>query len=228
MTTTAAASLQQAELAEMADFVSSATAPAPRPRRLVDALGPEALASLTRLARSLAGSRTEADDLLQDALERALRVSDRFAEESNLGCWMHTVMYRLAVDRSRRARRRKWDSNLDGLAAEPADDRDPPAWTGLGLADLRAAVAQLPDTLRAAYSRFAFENQSYDEIAAALGIQQRTVGTRLHRARAKLRILLEQNRLVQFPTGGRSTPPAPTAGRRTEAHLASEEIRGAA
>ncbi len=166
------------------------------------------LASLERLARNLAGSPAEADDLLQDAIERALR-TERFSEGSNLHAWMHTVMYRLTIDRSRRARRLRWDVDFDLLPAGEAEmDAEPAPWAGLDLGAVRGAATKLPAKLRRAFEMFTFEARSYADIASELEIPMRTVGTRISRARLKLRTLLQEGRVIAFPTTDPDRQPA--------------------
>ena len=59
-----------------------------------------------------------------------------------------------------------------------------------GLLDFRAAVSSLGGDFRLIYQLHAFEGQSYDQIASGLAIPKATVGTRLLRARKKLKALL--------------------------------------
>jgi RNA polymerase sigma-70 factor (ECF subfamily) len=182
-------------------------APAIRPARPAapkwcNLLGTDELAALTRIARALAASRDEADELVQDGLMRAIKAEVQFDTVASLSAWMHTVMYRMTIDRTRRARRRRWDSaQLDDLAAPEADrgnDGEPDPWTGLDIGDVRAAAPGLPETLRHTFCLFAFERRSYEEIAVLVGVPVRTVGTRLCRARKKLRSILQANRTVPF------------------------------
>jgi RNA polymerase sigma-70 factor (ECF subfamily) len=65
--------------------------------------------------------------------------------------------------------------------------------------DVRRAAARLPDELREVYVQFALDGRSYVEIADALGIPKATVGTRLSRARARLKQLLT----AELAEGGR-------------------------
>jgi RNA polymerase sigma-70 factor (ECF subfamily) len=62
--------------------------------------------------------------------------------------------------------------------------------------DLRDATDELGPVYREVYVLHTFEHRSYDDIARELGIPRVTVGTRLHRARKKLREVLEA-RLAQ-------------------------------
>jgi RNA polymerase sigma-70 factor (ECF subfamily) len=150
------------------------------------------MSSLRWMARQLAPRGMDPEDLLHDAVERALRNLDRFAVGTNLRAWMRTIMTRLVIDQVR-GRRRHPTTALDewGLVAEPLEDApEEEPWAGLTTSDVRAAADELPETMRATFELFAFEGLPYEEIARRLGIPARTVGSRLHRTRERLRALL--------------------------------------
>jgi RNA polymerase sigma-70 factor (ECF subfamily) len=71
------------------------------------------------------------------------------------------------------------------------DTEEQPWWEDISPEQVREAVTRLPDELRCAFERFAFERKSYKEISAELGVPVATVGTRVLRARRRLRVLLE-------------------------------------
>jgi RNA polymerase sigma-70 factor (ECF subfamily) len=158
---------------------------------------------LMRVAVGLTRDGSEARDLVQDTIERALREWARFTPGTNARAWMTAILSRLFIDGWRRRRRRP---ALVGI-----DDFEPPAWTGdhddeddasfrawdtLTDADLEWAVAALPEPLRRVFELNVTAHLSYGEIAATLGIPTNTVGTRLLRARRRLRVAL-QTRLAR-------------------------------
>ena len=57
---------------------------------------------------------------------------------------------------------------------------------------VKAAIASLPVHLREAIVLFEFEEMSHAEIAVAVGASVKSVETRIHRAREKLRLALEK------------------------------------
>jgi RNA polymerase sigma-70 factor, ECF subfamily len=147
--------------------------------------------SLQSLAQKLAQNPTDACDLLQDAFERALR-SDGDLEPEELRRWLVTVLRHLAVDR---ARHRQWirralalyAASLPPSAEDDADEASP--WSNLTSENVSMAVQKLDTPFREVFERHAVDT-SLMQTAAELGIPASTAGTRLYRARRKLRALL--------------------------------------
>lgn len=147
---------------------------------------PLLVALATRLTRDPAG----AEDLVHDAIERALSRPERLPEVSKLRPWLVTVVHNLFVDQCRRRARRPQHQPIDDeRVASPPPSRPEP-WHEIGAVELRAAVAELDERFRVVYSMHALEGKSYAEIARALDIRPSTVGTRLLRARQKLKSIL--------------------------------------
>jgi RNA polymerase sigma-70 factor (ECF subfamily) len=103
---------------------------------------------------------------------------------------MVTILHNLHIDRCRQRARMLPHVPCDDVVIAMPEDREPPAWSAMTTDDVRRAAARLPDELREVYVQFALDGRSYVEIADALGIPKATVGTRLSRARARLKQLL--------------------------------------
>ncbi|MEO0361803.1 MAG: RNA polymerase sigma factor [Pseudomonadota bacterium] len=141
---------------------------------------------LRRFAYSLTNHRADADDLVQSAYERALKNAESFRVGTRLDSWLYRIIQNLWIDQRRRLATRGTevdpvDAGLsDGGAAAGA-----PA-ARLMLAQVREAMAELPDGQRAVISLVAIEGLSYKEAAEALEIPVGTVMSRLARARERL------------------------------------------
>jgi RNA polymerase sigma-70 factor, ECF subfamily len=146
-------------------------------------------AALTRTARTLCGNRADADDLLHDVYERALRAQRR-DDHANLRAWLHSILRNLFIDRCRHARRHPTPVSLDDVDVAESQPEGAAAWASVTSAQLHAALAQLPFDFRRVFELHTFEGLRYDEIATRLSIAPSTVGTRLNRARTKLRTQL--------------------------------------
>ena len=153
-------------------------------------------AALEGFALKLCRNQSDARDLVQDTFERALKSLRAGQTIVSERAWLYTVMQNLFFEMHRRARQRPEAESIDvanDLAA-PKHEAEPrtPVWLQLSRADLEAAVAQLEPEFRDVYRLHALEGRSYAEISVQLGLPQNTIGTRLLRARKKLRELLER------------------------------------
>ncbi len=98
-----------------------------------------------------------------------------------------TIMYNLFLDRCRRlAREPRVARDRRARGREPRARRAR-AWESITHEQVHAALADLERPFREVYELRLLENCSYDEIADKLTIPRSTVGTRLMRARHKLR-----------------------------------------
>lgn len=145
---------------------------------------------LAGIARRLCKNRADADDLLHDTYERALRAWDRYDDRGNLRAWLVSIMNNLFIDRCRKAKRAPASSDVAELELPAPEPVAPPTWASVQTEQVHRALATLSEDFRRVYEMHAIEGKSYDEIAAALGIAKNTVGTRLVRARAKLKAAL--------------------------------------
>jgi RNA polymerase sigma-70 factor (ECF subfamily) len=162
-----------------------------KPRGLVERAFVEHGPFLNGTARRLCGNASDAQDLVQDALERALAAVQSGNQPQNVRGWLTSIVYNLYIDgyrgRQRGPRVHSLEPNAD--VPEPVRATDP-AWMSITPEQLHAAVAQLEPEFREVYELHAFEGRSYIEIAERLGIPKATVGTRLLRARQRLRAQL--------------------------------------
>ena len=160
-------------------------------RGTFDALVREHGAALQAFATRLCASSADAHDLVQDTHERALRRFDTFVPGTNGRAWLFTILHRAFIDQCRRRAVERRVDCIDDLQVPAPEAASPPAWVNVSPEQLARAIDSLEDEFRSVYRLHALESLSYLEIAARLGIPPSTVGTRLGRARRKLRALLE-------------------------------------
>ncbi|MCW5575526.1 MAG: RNA polymerase sigma factor [Burkholderiales bacterium] len=142
---------------------------------------------LRRYARALTGDASAADDLVQDALERALVKRDLWREGSDLRAWLFTVMHNVFVNQVRSAAA----TRTVPLEVSAADLPQPQAGDRLEIRDLDVALQALPEEQRAVLLLVGLEQMSYDEAARVLDVPIGTVMSRLSRGRERLRRLLQ-------------------------------------
>jgi RNA polymerase sigma-70 factor (ECF subfamily) len=132
--------------------------------------------ALYRAAALMVGA-ADAEEVVQEAFERAMREPDFFERVREPKAWLRTVVARRALGRLRRRR------VFDRLRLRPAADRIEP-WERV---DLAVALARLASRERVALVLRYFAEASYEEIAGAVGMPASSVGPLLTRARARLR-----------------------------------------
>jgi RNA polymerase sigma-70 factor (ECF subfamily) len=148
------------------------------------------LPRLRRYARVLRRNPEDADDLVQDTLERAWSRAGLWQGVGDMRSWLFSIMHNLHVDALRRGR-------LDTVDLDEQRVEVPvPATQGHALAmrDLDTALAALPVEQREVLLLVAWEGLAYAEAAQALGVPIGTVMSRLARARAHVKASLEGER----------------------------------
>ncbi len=145
------------------------------------------LPRLRRFARALAGDRDRADDLVQEACERALRSQEGFAPGTRFDSWMFRILRNLWLDgHRRRAARGGIHETLDDAESIPGADGIDIAMNLLELRDAERALLRLPGEQREALVLTCIEDLTYAEAATILGVPAGTVMSRAARGRIAL------------------------------------------
>jgi RNA polymerase sigma-70 factor (sigma-E family) len=144
----------------------------------------EVSSRLLRTAYLLCGSREDARDLVQEALERACRKWHRIAATGSPEAYVRRIMVNLANDRWQRINRsRQGEQALAVQRADPGDE-----YGRLDLRDqLTTLLADLPIRMRTIIVLRYFHDMDDARIADVLGITPSTVRSQLSRGLAKLR-----------------------------------------
>lgn len=147
----------------------------------------EFLPALRAFARSLTRNRTEADDLVQETLLKALSNMDKFDPGTNLRAWLFTILRNTYYTEIRKRRRES-----DGISALSQLDTNigPSQEWSATLSSLKDALGKLPDDQREALVLVGAAGLSYEEAAEVCGCALGTIKSRVNRARAKLLVLM--------------------------------------
>ncbi|MFT3727209.1 MAG: RNA polymerase sigma factor [Terricaulis sp.] len=142
------------------------------------------LPRLRRFAMALAGARDVAEDLLQTAVEKALRNWTSFDKGRRLDSWVFKIMQNVWLDMKRASVHAPvfTDEPLDMIGE---DGRDVVA-ARQELRIARNAYAELPEDQKAVLALVVLEGMTYAEAAAAMDVPIGTVMSRLARARAAI------------------------------------------
>jgi RNA polymerase sigma-70 factor, ECF subfamily len=138
--------------------------------------------SLRRYARFLARDADLADDLVQEALTRAVSAADSFKLGTNIRAWLFTILKNVVRNNVRRGRHSPIQSAdlVDSTArSDPADQPD----AHLELTSLTDAIDTLPPSFKQVLLLCGVEGFPYDEAATVLDVPVGTVRSRLFRAR---------------------------------------------
>jgi RNA polymerase sigma-70 factor (ECF subfamily) len=160
--------------------------------------------TVQRFGQGFCRDRDEAQDLMQDVLRTLLRTLPSFRGESALSTWAHTVARRACARRKRRMARMSSLEDQPALLERPDPGRGPSEHAErreLGAA-IDQAIAALPAHHREVVLLRDVEGLPAAEVAKVLGIGERAVKSRLHRARLTLRELLAPHADAGVESGG--------------------------
>lgn len=155
------------------------------------------IGALLNHARWLVRDATEAEDLVQETLTKALRAFDSFEQGTNFKAWIFRILRntfltsRTAISNSRMVFIEDHPDVLD--TADPGLTPEAEVLKLIDLAALRSALEQLTPPFREVILLCDLEELKYREIAAILDVPIGTVMSRLARARQMLRQILTSN-----------------------------------
>jgi len=140
---------------------------------------------LKRYARSLARSEHDANDLVQDCVERALVKGDLYCQGTNLRSWLFTLMRNVFISQKRRdavsMRYLQHAMHQGSSIAQPAQLHR------VFLNETLDAINGLSDQERSAVTMLGVEERSHQEAAGETHLPVGTMKSRLSRGRANLR-----------------------------------------
>jgi RNA polymerase sigma-70 factor (ECF subfamily) len=158
---------------------------------------------LFRVARAILKDEGWAEDALQDAYVQAYRQLETFRGDAEMGTWLTRIVINQALMQLRKRKRERVVVPFPGSESPvpaPEDVRDVRAESPSDAAlrgeirrMIERRVDELPVPFRTVFVMREIEEMTAGETAAAIGIPEATVRTRLFRARALLRDSLERD-----------------------------------
>ena len=142
------------------------------------------LGGLRKFCLSLTGNAADADDLLQNTVERVL--DKGMPADAHVAKWAYRVCKNAWIDeiRSRDVRQKYPQLVVDQIAEAPSAEHV--AWGEMELEDVSAALDQLPTEQRLALTLVTVEGKTYAEAAEILEVPVGTIMSRIARARRHL------------------------------------------
>lgn len=182
-------------------------------------------------------STTEAEDLVQDTVVKAMRSRDQFQSGTNLKAWLLRILTNTYINKYRRGGLER--DVFDGPDAESLTDgwmgsstlramRDPEtqALSPLIEAEVQRALDELPEEFRLAVVLSDIEELSYKEMSDAMGCPVGTVMSRLHRGRKMLQKSLREHAMAIGILSGEQTKTASEAPADLAAYRKRKRVGG--
>ncbi len=145
------------------------------------------LPELRAYSRSICRSRDDAEDLVQDAIVRALRMDSRPSKLDEFRPWMFRVIRNLSIYELRKKRvRREYFQAQERLSGNMSSGADVARDTLL-----RMAFEKLPPQTREILFLVDIMGMKYSEAADVMGVPNGTVMSRISRARRALLVLVD-------------------------------------
>ena len=148
---------------------------------------PELLPALNARALTLCKRKSEASDLVQDTLVRALCFEASYERDTNLRAWLQQILFSVFITRCRKsARERRALSALTGDPCAWTQPEAPPAVRQSLTRPVSRALEALPSQFSAVVRLVDLEERSYKDAAHELSVPVGTVMSRLFRGRRLL------------------------------------------
>ena len=215
---------------------------AKEPRSEADSFTDEALTHMDALygvACRLTRNPTEAEDLVQDALGKAMRAKHQFCAGTNLKAWLFRILTNTFINKYRRGGLER--SLFEGPDADPLVDgwvsastmrqlRDPEqiALMPIVEGEVRRALDALPAEFKLAVILCDVEEFSYEEISEIMACPIGTVMSRLHRGRKLLQKSLYSHALAMGIVKGEELSETKTTAAPADLATYRAKRRGAA
>jgi RNA polymerase sigma-70 factor, ECF subfamily len=146
------------------------------------------LPNLRAFARSLARNRDQADDLVQDAVVRALGAASQYRPGTNFKAWIFTILRNVYFNEMRR--NRGFIRPIDAADLETCST-PPSQQAGLEFGDFYRVFSLLPAEQREALVLVGAEGYAYGEAATICNCPIGTIKSRVARARSELKRKLD-------------------------------------
>ncbi|MBI2392491.1 MAG: sigma-70 family RNA polymerase sigma factor [Deltaproteobacteria bacterium] len=154
------------------------------------------------------GNPAEAQDVAQEVFVQVFRAIEQFRGDSKLSTWIFRIAVNLSKNRALYLQRRHSGQRADNEDAHELGERVPLGAAAKGTAGdvarpdqlvegmqveriVQAAIAELEASFRECLLLREVEDMSYEEIAEVTGLPAGTVKSRIHRARAQVRLHVE-------------------------------------
>jgi RNA polymerase sigma factor (sigma-70 family) len=131
----------------------------------------------------MAGNKTDAEDILQDAFIYAFEHINELREPAAFVGWLQKIVIGKCIKAGKTSL--KWDDIDESYMGTPADE-DFDWWTDIQMEQVHEEIKNLPDGCRQVFVLFVFENYGHKQVGESLGISESTSKSQYQRARKLL------------------------------------------
>ena len=147
------------------------------------------------LALKLMKKAEEAEEIAQDTFIKAFQKIDSYEGKSKFSTWLYSITYNACISELRK-RRIEFRSLDDRQVSEQDEQRMYDYYREAKKEDqekyLNLALEKLPEDDQVLVTLYYYENQSMDEISLITGLTVSNIKVKIHRARKRMFILLEE------------------------------------
>ena len=129
-----------------------------------------------------------AEDVLQNAFIDVFSKMHLYSFQSSLGSWIKRVVINTCIDHLRKKKR--YFDEIDERIMEVEDEIVQES--SINVQSIHKAMEMLPDGYRTVFSLYAIEGYDHEEIGQVLGISEETSKSQYHRAKKKLKEIINQ------------------------------------
>ena len=164
------------------------------------------VAGLRKFALRLTKNSSDAEDLTQSTVARALEKKDYFQDGTNLFSWTSKIMFNIFVSQYRH--KKKFESQYDSAPYLEQMVTDPAQESCTDLSLVRESMGLLSREHREILILVCVQGLRYEEASELLKIPDGTVRSRLSRARQQLQSIMEPKRknIAHSPYGQKTFP----------------------
>lgn len=139
------------------------------------------------------GDEMEAEDILQNSFIDVFTKVKSFKFQSAIGAWIKRIVINNCINQ---LKRKKVTFELNEEHNDYAEEVRETPDRHLSVANIKAAMKNLSDGYRTVFSLYLLEGYDHKEIANILGVSEATSKSQFSRAKAKMRVLLENRTTV--------------------------------
>ena len=155
-------------------------------RKLFEMYAPKMMGVCLRYMKDHA----QAEDVLQDGFVKVFTKLEKYSGDGSLEGWVRRIMVNTALDQLRKSNKFQANVSMDDVSykVESSDD----VLSSLIEEDLLKLIQEMPTGYKTVFNMFAIEGFSHKEIGEKLGVSENTSKSQYSRAKAYLRIKVEE------------------------------------